>query len=159
MERKINFNTANFMQFALSQGYSIDKILKEPAAIGKNMNIDLGTDVLPTIEFLNSPAVRDKINLISAEAQEFVREVVKDGRFILDWKDKPREVANSIGLTISPEAENEITNFNIEDLLDRRPDQLRGLGLVSFAIAVIVAAADVIDDELPIIDFSKIEKL
>jgi len=161
MENPIDFKTANFIQFSLSNGKNLKEILTNPAQLSKDMGIQLGSSEIKQLKELNENPIKSQLNSLSPESKGFIKEVLKDGRFVLDWKDKPLVVANELGLSITPEIEEELHNINLDDFINPNINPVAGLkiAIISVAIAVIVGANAIGEDQLPVIDFSNVVKL
>lgn len=161
MENQINFKTANFIQFSLSQGKTVQEILKNPKVVSEQMGIILDEVEFQQLKSLNENPVKNQLNTLSQDSKDFVKEVLKDGRFVLDWKDKPSQVANEIGIPISPNVENELRSINLEDFLDPNVNPLAGvkIAIISVAIAVVLGSASIGDEHILVHDFSNVEKL
>lgn len=156
----MSFKTANLLQFGLGQGARLTEVLEQPEQFANRMGLSLGDAELAQIRRLKTDEVKDKVSGLSEGAKSFVQEVVRDGRFLIDWKDDPVSVSTKLNLPpLDPAIVNELKRIDIDDLLDPHPEAIKGIVIISIAVAVIVASSHVIEDELPIIDFSKVEKL
>ena len=159
METRLEFKSANFLQYALSQGENLSKVLADPAEYADKYHTDLSKAELYQIKALEKYSPKNFRPRTSEETTRFIREVVKDGRYIIDWKYKPEKVAKELGLSISDDVVNEIGEIDLSDIIDTSPDALKGIAIVSIAVAVIVTASGNVAEENPIIDFSGITKL
>ena len=155
----MDYTTAAFVQHALAQGTKAVELVQAPESFAQQFGGSLSQGQLDAIRDLGALDARQRVASLSTEARGFVKAVVTDGRYLLDWREQPDVVAGRLGLSVHPDVIDEIRDVDIDDLFDHHPDELRGLGLVAFAIAVIVAAADVVDEDLTIRDLSRVEKL
>jgi hypothetical protein len=161
MENPIDFKTANFIQFSLSQGKSLNEILSNPEKLSVEMGTSLGLKEIEELKLFNENPIKNQLNSLSNGSKDFIKEVLKDGRYVLDWKDKPREVANELGLSISPDIEDELDNINLGDFINPDINPVAGvkIAIISVAIAVVLGASSIGDEQLPVLDFSNVEKL
>lgn len=161
METIIDFSTANFIQFSLSNDHSIGDILTKPAEVASKMNLTLTPMQLKQIDYLNTIPEREKLSALSSRSKDFIKEVLKDGRYLLDWKNKPKEVGDRLGISIGPDVVKELEDIDLKDFIDPDASQLVGprIGIISIAIAVILGSQQMAEEPHPILDFSKVEKI
>ncbi|MDT0678518.1 hypothetical protein [Autumnicola musiva] len=161
MKYPIDFNTANFIQFSLSQGKKLNEILSSPQKLSDEMGTSLGVKEIEQLKGLDENPIKNQLNSLSSGSKDFIKEVLKDGRYVLDWKDKPREVANELGLSISPDIEDELDKIDLRDFINPDINPVAGvkIAIISVAIAVVLGANSIGDEQLPVIDFSNVEKL
>lgn len=163
MEKHLDMSAANFLQLAISDGRSAVNVVRDPERIAAAMGITLSAAQRASIQHLNSGAVRGRLMTLSPDAQRYMREVVKDGRYLSDWKDKPVEVGQRLGLEVKPNLSAEIAGLKLSDIVAPHGSsttmRVGAATVISVAVAVIVASAGLDGEEMPVIDFSKIEKL
>ena len=163
MRKQLSNSAAQFMKTAIGDGRSAVDVVRDPDAIAAAMGIKLTAAQRASIQHLNSGAVRDRLETLSPDAKRYMREVVKDGRYLSDWKEKPAEVAQRLGMSVKPGLVTEISGLKISDIVAPHgsPTTMRvgAATVISVAVAVIVASAQLDDEAMPVIDFSKIEKL
>ncbi|WP_420320108.1 hypothetical protein [Flagellimonas sp.] len=161
MENVIDFKTANFIQFSLSQGKSLSDILNKPKELSTKMGIQLGALEIEQLKKLDKNPAKKQVSNLSDQSKNFIREVLKDGRFVLDWKAKPIEVANELGLSLTPEMEDELGNIDLNDFINPDINPVAGvkIAIISVAIAVVLGASSIGDEQPPVLDFSNVKKL
>lgn len=158
----ISTSTANFIQYSLSQGHSISEVMQSPSTVGKRLGTTLTPKELKEIQTLKDLPTNDELRSLSPPAKAYIRAVLVDGRYVLDWHLNPNEVAERLGLSIEPEVVDEVTGIELHDLLNPDVNPVAGIkiAIISVAVAVIVAAnGEIGQDEFPVLDLSKVEKL
>jgi hypothetical protein len=148
-----------FLQKAISDGVKVSDLVINPKSFERYSPGGLSDVQISEVSALGQRSQREAQNPLSPSARDFLREVVVDGRYILDWSTRPSEVADIIGYEINPDIIDEITRRDLTDFTVDVGTEMRGLALVSVAIAVIVAANGLTGLDETVIDFSKIEKL
>jgi hypothetical protein len=161
MLNNINVNTANFIQFSLSQGHNINEVLATPHSVGGKLGISLNSDQINEIEQIKSLPQREQLKNLSPKAKHFIKEVLKDGRYVLDWKNSPYEVSEKLSLSVEPDVITELDEIDLSDFLDPNINPVAGIkiAIISVAIAVVLGSADIGDDTLPVLDLSNVTKL
>ncbi len=160
MAMYLDFQSAAFMNHALAQGVPARDLVDRPEEYATRFGAALSEEQVSNIRQFGNLGERSGVKRFSPQSQRFVRHVVADGRYLLDWQSKPEEVAERLNYEISPEVVVEVRGAELEDIIGSSdPAALRGLGIASFIIAVVVAAADVGPTDATIIDFSNIQKL
>ena len=160
MKKSLDFQAANFLQFALSQGHSVQKLVSNPLQVAKSMNVTLTKPQIEVIKSLGEQKVKQDFKGLSENCQGYLREVIKDGRFLVDWKEKPRQVADYLGYEIDPKTIQELENFDLWDIIgDQRTDGWMAIA-VGAAIVILVAVYSIdVSYDFQIVDFSHIRKL
>lgn len=161
MSKLLDVSAANFLQIAISNGFSARDVVADPDTIAAKLGSSLCDDERSGIQRLNDPDIQKRFTSLSDDARKYMGEVVKDGRYLADWKNRPAEVGQRLGLTVEPSIVTEIEHVDLSDVIvsHGNPTTMRAATVISVAVAVIVAASGHGDEEMPVIDFSKMEKL
>lgn len=164
MSGQLDLGAAEFLKSAISSGYSAGDVVADPDAIAAKLGTSISDTQRSGIRRLNDPDLQKRLTSLSPEAHSYMLEVVKDGRYLSDWKSQPIAVGGRLGLTVNPAIADEIGGIDLSDIIAPHGDpttmRAGAATVISVAVAVIVAAsADTDGEEMPIIDFSKLEKL
>lgn len=160
--KPISVSTANFIQYSLSQGHKINEIMQDPSGVGSRVGTKLTKSEHDEIRALANLPVNSELKSLSPPAKDYIKSVLIDGRYVLDWHLKPNEVAERLGLSINPEVVDELSGIELPDLLNPDENPVAGvkIAIISVAVAVIVAAnGEIGQEEFPVLDLSKVEKL
>lgn len=161
MIHSIDVDTAKFIQLSMKKGFKINETLSNPDIVSKKLGLSLTGIQLQQLQSLNTIPERKELRNLSEDAKQFVSSVLKDGRYVLDWKEKPQEVSERLGLSLNPDIISELDNIDLTDYLDPDISPVAGvkIAIISVAIAVVLGSADIGDEQYPVLDLSKIEKL
>ena len=160
---KLDLDGAETLVELLKKGAAGNEIIRDPISVGKQFGFEIGPQTVAQLKQLSTnDSPNGTVDVVDQEALRFVERVFIDGQHVDLLTTSPAAVAEALGVSLSNDAAERITNIPIRDIIQVDNPEAAVARLIYVAIVAIVTSKPLPDDTIiypPAIDFSELRKL